>query len=92
MPIPEGLTPTSRHRVLLQRGDKHEWWAYESENPPGYVDGQGITYSGVTYTIRPASGGPALILLAAEVDGFFLATAWQYGEEAIREDAYRPGL
>lgn len=94
MPLPEDLTPVSRRRVLLIEGEKREWWVYESENQPGHRDNHGVKYDGITYTIRlpMADDDHVLTLLATEVEGFVLATAYQYGEEAVTAIAYRDGL
>lgn len=95
MPIPEDLSPPSRRRVLLQAGEKHGWWEYRGENQPGFTDGYGVTYSGVSYSLTlpfPDPGGTPRTLVATEVEGYVLAFADQYGDDIVREIAYRAGL
>ena len=94
MPIRGDLPPLARNRVLLQHGETAGWWTYESENPPGHRDSNGHEYPVVTYTLRlpTAAEDYRLTLLASEVEGFVLATALTWGEDAVNAIVYRPGL
>lgn len=91
-PIAPDLSPPARRRVLLKAGADAGWWEYLGENPAGYTDPAGVTYIGPTYTIRAAQAETDRIILAAEVEGYVLATADQYGPDAVDRIAYRDGL
>ncbi len=62
--------PPYRRRALMRAGQEAGLWEYESENPAGYVDADGVEYDQVSFTVRlPRRFRPSrLTLLASEVD------------------------
>lgn len=92
--VDEHMPALKQNRILLGLGAERGWWRVESENDPGHVDRSGNSYTTVTYTLRLPYQDDAgeRVLLAAEVKGYVLATADQYGDEGVRAIAYRPGL
>jgi hypothetical protein len=89
--VRSGETEVSKRRILLGIGHRAGWWNYESENPPGYVDRAGRRYDTTTYTLVLPQASER-VLLADEVPGYVLATADQYGDEAVASIAYRVTL
>jgi hypothetical protein len=80
--------PPYRRRWLLRRGAELNWWAYESENPPG-TPVAGVTYDETSYTIK-LPDGPRVTVLAGEVEGWVTREAVMRDQvDAIR---YRRGL
>lgn len=94
MPIRKDLSQQQRNQLLLQYGEQAGWWKYESENQPGYRDESGLEYHVTTYTLRleSADDDHELILLEGEIEGFVLATALQWGDDAVEAISYRPGI
>lgn len=85
------LSEPSRRRELLNRCTDQGWFVYESENPPGHVDDAGRLYETDTYTIRLPYGPDGLewTLLPADVEGFVIRTALEYGPEGLAAIAFR---
>lgn len=94
LPVDPDQSDQSKRRTLLRYGHDREWWDYQSENRPGYVDGAGTVYGVVTYTLvlPPVGDRPPRerVLLADEVIGYVLRAAEDRGE--VDRIAYRPGL
>lgn len=84
------LPDNSRRRTLLDIGRCKGWWDYESENPPGFVDPEGVRHAGYSYTVVLYDGTLRLTLDADLVDGFV------YREAIERDDvaaiAWRDGM
>lgn len=87
--VPADATDQSRRRTLLEICRRKEWFNYQSENPPGFVDQAGVIHPVVTYSIVLPDETP-VTLRGPEVEGFVYATALEYDDVAAI--AYRPGM
>lgn len=87
--IPDGTAETTRRFLMLNRASELRWLGFQSANPPGFTDYQGVTYSVWTYSVVLHDGTP-LTLVDTEVEGFVYATALEH--DAVAEISYRPGM
>lgn len=93
--IDPSANEASRHRRLLDICRENDWFDYESENQPGYVDERtGVQYAGLSYSIVLPYGpkGTPKTLDAGEVDGFVWCWALQLGDDAVDKIRYRDGM
>lgn len=87
--VPIDANDRTRRRTLLEICMRKNWFAYQSENPPGFVDMYGVRYSVVTYSLQ-LNDETSVTLTGPEVEGFVYATALEYDDVAAI--AYRPGM
>jgi hypothetical protein len=88
--VDPSLSDSSRRRELLTICRDKGWFDYESENPPGFVDDQGVRRAGYSYTVVLYDGTLRLTVDADLIDGFI------YREAVERDDvaaiAWRKGM
>lgn len=87
--IPEDTPETTRRFLMLNRGSELGWFGFQSANPPGFTDHNGVTYRGWTYSILLRDDTP-ITLTDAEVEGFVYATALE--NDGVEEINYRNGM
>ena len=87
--IPKDTDETTRRFLMLNRGDALGWLGFQSANPPGYVDHNGVTYPGWTYSIT-LQDETRITLVEGEVEGFVYATALEHDQ--VAEIVYRDGM
>lgn len=88
--IPLGTPEPRRRRMLLDIGRQKDWFDYESENPPGFTDEQGVTHPVTTYSVVLLDGTLPVTLHAEEVEGFVYREALE--RDDVASIAWREGM